>query len=175
MYIFKEEVRRTVQVAAGIPIWNGHTWWRALDTSGWFWSPDAGGRLVLSRSSRDRTPLFQNPVVWKDSLPKRHWCIWTQCWHGAELGIPWQVRQWVGKLDMSICFYSNPGNKSLGILAVNKPSCIVSLLNGNSVMRSLVLANFLGHRRTILGWWQPHPPKLSPGSALFFSTSSSTA
>lgn len=55
---------------------------------------------------------------------------------------------------MIICFYSNTGNKSL---AINKPahkknklSCMVSLLNGNSMMRSLILANFLGHR-TILG------------------------
>lgn len=36
---------------------------------------------------------------------------------------------------------------------------MISLLYGNSMMRSLLLAHFLGHRRTILGDGNPILPK----------------
>lgn len=132
-------MRRTAQVTAGIPIWNGDIWYRALDPSGPFWSPGwywVGLCYTIL--------LLCNPMIWNDSFSERHWCTWTRCWPGTELGISWLqgwlVRQpwklWIRKPSIIICFYSTPGNKSLGTPAVNEqahtkhtPSCTDSFFS----------------------------------------------
>lgn len=108
-------------------------------------------------------PSLCNLVLWKDSFSERHWCTWTQHGHGAELGISWLqgwlIRKpwklWARKLAIIICFYSTPGNKSLGTPSVKKQAYTnvqtASLLSRNSMARPLILDIFLGHRTAIPG------------------------